>query len=69
MNLVGCSIELFMEFIESQFEDWMNWENHGDWHLDHVRPCSRFNLLDSEQVSLCNNWRNFQPMDAAENMD
>lgn len=38
------------------------WKNHADWHLDHVRPCSKFDLLNSEQVTLCNNWRNFQPL-------
>ena len=51
-----------------QFEDWMNWDNQGEWHLDHVRPCSSFELLDSEQASLCHNWRNFQPLSAEENM-
>ena len=38
------SVETFMNHIENQFESWMNWENHGKWHIDHIKPCASFDL-------------------------
>ena len=32
--------EQLKEHLESQFEDWMNWDNYGDWHVDHIFPQS-----------------------------
>ena len=48
----------------------MTLQNHGmdGWHLDHVRPCASFDLLDDKQVFVCFNWRNYQPMWGVENM-
>lgn len=42
--LVGCSWEEFRVHISSQFRHGMNWENYGQWHLDHVVPLCRFDL-------------------------
>jgi hypothetical protein len=43
--LVGCSWEEFREHLSSQFRGGMTWENHGEWHLDHVVPLCRFHLV------------------------
>ena len=69
MNLVGCDLQSFVDFIEAQFEEWMSWENMGDWHVDHVRPCASFDLSVPEQQSVCFNWRNLQPLDGDENYE
>ena len=69
MKLVGCDLQSFVEFIEAQFEEWMSWENMGDWHVDHVRPCASFDLSVPEQQSVCFNWRNLQPLDGDENYE
>ena len=39
-NILGCSFEEFKYHIEMQFKDGMNWNNHGEWHLDHKIPIS-----------------------------
>ena len=38
---LGCSIEEFKFYLESQFQDGMNWDNHGEWHIDHICPCAQ----------------------------
>lgn len=64
MNLLGCSIEFFKAHIERQFVDGMNWNNYGfyGWHLDHIIPCSSFDLIDPEQQRKCFHYSNLQPL-------
>jgi hypothetical protein len=45
-NLIGCSLESLRVHLESHFQEGMTWENYGSWHIDHIRPCASFNLLD-----------------------
>ena len=40
MDLLGCSIPEFRQYIEQQFTTGMTWEKQGLWHLDHKRPCA-----------------------------
>ena len=66
-KLVGCSIKNLINHFESLFTDDMNWNNHGKWHIDHIRPCTSFDLSDKEQQDVCFNWRNLQPLDGIKN--
>ena len=67
-DLLGCSVTAARKHIESQFADGMSWNNHGDWHIDHIKPCSSFNLkLDSEQRA-CFHYSNLQPLWAKDNL-
>src|SRR5688572_13889762 len=39
--LIGVNFEIFIKWIEFQFEEGMNFENYGSvWHFDHVLPIS-----------------------------
>jgi hypothetical protein len=69
-ELLGCSIEFFIKYIESQFIDGMNWDNYGvrGWHLDHIVPCSSFDMKDSEQQKECFYYMNIQPLWAEDNL-
>jgi hypothetical protein len=69
LSLLGCSIEEFRKHIESQFQEGMTWENQGrnGWELDHIIPCSYFDLSDPEQQRICFNYRNLQPLWKLEN--
>lgn len=67
-SMVGCSVEFLRRYIEAKFEAGMTWDNYGEWHVDHIRPCASFDLSDKDQVIECFNWRNLRPMWAAENM-
>ena len=46
----------------------MSWDNYGKWHIDHVRPCSSFDLTDAKQQEECFHYTNLQPLWAAENL-
>ncbi len=63
-SYTGCSPKEMVRHIESQFTDGMNWGNYGvfGWHLDHIIPCSRFDLSKEEHCSVCFNWRNIRPL-------
>lgn len=69
VELVGCSIEFFMSHLQSLFRPGMTWENYGPvWHVDHIKPCAKFDLTDPEQQKICFHWTNQQPLFALENI-
>lgn len=68
MELTSCSKEDHIKHLESQFTDGMTWENYGKWHIDHIRPCSSFNLEDPEEQKKCFHWTNLQPLWAIDNL-
>ena len=63
-DLLGCSIDYFKSYIESKFTSGMTWENYGynGWHLDHIKPCSSFDLTDIDQQKICFHYTNLQPL-------
>lgn len=69
LALTGCTLTDLIAHIEKQFTEAMTWENMGNWHVDHVRPCASFDLSVPEQQSVCFNWRNLQPLDGDENYE
>jgi hypothetical protein len=38
IDLLGCDIQSYRDYIESKFLDNMNWENYGEWQIDHIIP-------------------------------
>lgn len=73
MEILGCDWETLKTHIESQFEPWMTWHNHGNrvgcWEIDHIVPIDAFNLQDNAQVLVAFNYKNLQPMAHEENRD
>lgn len=67
-RLVGCSLGCLRNHLERQFLPGMSWENYGQWHVDHVRPCASFNLALPEEQRLCFHYTNLQPLWAVDNM-
>jgi hypothetical protein len=67
-DLIGCSIDDLKSHLEKQFTDGMGWENYGDWHVDHIRPCCSFDMTDPEQQRECFNYTNLQPLWAKDNL-
>jgi hypothetical protein len=69
LKLLGCSLEFFKEWLSYCFTSDMTFENHGSlWHLDHVIPCSKFNLTIELQQRQCFHWSNMKPMYARDNI-
>lgn len=68
MELVGCTIDQFLGYLEIQFQDGMSWANYGQWHIDHKKPCAAFDLTDPAQQKQCFNYSNQQPLWAQENL-
>lgn len=68
MQLVGCDISILIKYMESLFLEGMSWDNYGKWHIDHIRPCSSFDLSDTEQQKICFNYKNLQPLWAEDNL-
>jgi len=66
--LFGCSPAALRAHIESKFIADMSWQNYGRWHIDHIRPCSSFQLGVLEHRIACFHWTNLRPLWAAENM-
>ena len=67
-ELIGCTQEELIKHLESMFKQGMSWENYGKWHIDHIKPCSLFNLeLEEEQLE-CFNYKNLQPLWAIDNI-
>jgi hypothetical protein len=64
IDLLGCSKQEAINHIQSQFKEGMTWENHGHfgWHIDHIIPCSSFDLADPEQQKKCFHYTNLQPL-------
>jgi hypothetical protein len=67
IEYLGCSVEEFKEHIEKQFEEGMTWENHGEWHIDHIIPLKFENPSLEETIERLN-WKNTQPLWASDNM-
>jgi hypothetical protein len=69
IELLGCSVSFLKGFLEAKFKEGMTWENHGEWHIDHIKPCASFNLLDEEEQKKCFHYTNLQPLWASENLN
>ncbi|MCP4324370.1 MAG: hypothetical protein GY787_21430 [Alteromonadales bacterium] len=65
---VGCSISEFKIYIENQFTSGMNWDNYGEWHMDHIRPLASFDLTDQKDIDIAFNYTNIQPLWANDNL-
>jgi hypothetical protein len=68
IDILGCSFDELKLYIESKFEDWMNWNNHGlyngelnyGWDIDHIIPIS--SAKTEEDVIKLNHYMNLQPL-------
>lgn len=61
---LGCSSQKFYEYILSKMTPEMTLENI---HIDHIKPVSKFDLSDPEEVYKCCHWSNLQPLLALDN--
>jgi len=65
---LGCSIVEFRDYLAAKFAEGMTWANWGEWHIDHIRPLSSFDLTDRAQFLRAAHFTNMQPLWAHENL-
>jgi hypothetical protein len=59
-ELLGCSVDYLKNYLSCKFENGMTWENYGEWHIDHIKPCSSFDFSDPKQQEQCFHYSNLQ---------
>ena len=65
-EFLNYSSQDLKEHIEKQFKEGMSWDNHGEWHIDHIIPISKATTLE-EGIEL-SKLSNLQPLWAEENL-
>jgi hypothetical protein len=69
-HYLGCSVAEFRQYIESLFQPGMTWNNFGQYRiggvktrqLDHIIPCSQFDLSKEVDRKHCFNYMNLRPL-------
>jgi len=69
MDMLGCDMRFFKNYIEDLFIDGMSWDNYGfkGWHIDHIKPCVAFNFSDEVEKKKCFHYTNLQPLWCCDN--
>lgn len=67
IEYLGCTVEFYKKYIEEKFEEGMSWENHGEWHIDHIIPL-KYDDPTMEQVIERLHYTNTQPLWARDNL-
>lgn len=66
---LDCTASEFQQWIEYQLYDGMTMENYGKfWHIDHVKPCSKFDLSKETEIKECFCWKNLRPYRSEKNI-
>lgn len=68
-EMFGCKREFFLHWLEYNFNKNMNWNNYGSiWQLDHIKPCSSYDLTNDEELLECFSWKNTMPIMKKDNL-
>jgi hypothetical protein len=67
IEYLGCNIDEFKDHIGAQFKPGMTWDNHGEWHIDHIVPI-KYENPSIEEVMERLHFTNTQPLWADENI-
>ena len=74
-QILGCSFVEFKIYLESKFEYWMSYDNHGryngefnyGWDIDHIIPLST--AITEDDLIKLNHYTNLQPLCSKINRD
>jgi hypothetical protein len=69
IKYLGCTAAQLKSFLELKFQPGMSWENYGKrgWHIDHIKPISKFDISTEEGRMEAFNYQNLQPLWAFDN--
>lgn len=65
---LGYTHSQFKSHMESLFTEGMSWDNHGEWHIDHIVPVKWWLDNDITDPSMINALINLQPLWAKDNL-
>lgn len=65
-EILGETFDNVRLHIEKQFKEGMDWNNFGEWHIDHIIPLS--SGKNREEYIKLNHYTNLQPLWAEENI-
>ncbi len=67
-DFIGLNALELREWLESKWQDGMNWDNYGNvWVVDHIVPFRFFDLDNKEHLKLCWDYRNLMPLYSNDN--
>jgi len=67
-KIVGTSFKDLVSHLEKQFKPGMTLSNYGKWHIDHIKPVSKYDLTKPGELEKCFHYTNLQPMWAIDNI-
>lgn len=68
LDFLQCDLDHLKLWLEFNFTKEMSWNNYGSyWHIDHIIPCSRFDVNVHDEVMKCWHWSNLAPLEAIAN--
>ena len=69
-DILQYTPEQLITHLELQFKDTMNWNNYGEWHVDHKLPITSFDIQEMGDKEFMSCWSldNLQPMWGIENI-
>jgi hypothetical protein len=72
---LGCSVDELRIYLESKFEPWMTWDNHGNydknkdtWQIDHILRLADFDLENEEELRKASHFSNLRPLLTIDNI-
>jgi CRISPR/Cas system-associated endonuclease/helicase Cas3 len=60
IDLLGYSAIELRNHITNLFTDGMTWDNHGEWHIDHIKSLDSFHI--NTPINIINALNNLQPL-------
>ena len=68
IEYLGCNCNDYLRWILKN-DNFYTMDNYGkEWHIDHVVPISKFNILNENEQLVAFNWRNTMPLSVKENL-
>ena len=74
LDICSCDLDFFKKWIEYQYKlltnnetiDWNDFKKN--YHMDHLLPCSSFDLTNIEEQKKCFHWKNIQILTKENNL-
>lgn len=64
-EILGCTLDEFINHLQSQFTEGMTLENYGIWEIDHIIPIS--SAKTENEIIKLNHYTNLQPLWKSDN--